>query len=157
MLFVGDDWAEDHHDVEILDEAGKKLARARLPEGVEGISRLHALLAGHLEEEWLDPGTGMLMPGRVLVGIETDRGGWVQALLAAGYDVYAINPMQVARYRERHSTSGAKSDLLTELPDRIVRLSPGVARGLARLPGYGPRRGCTTGVVVVGGAAAGVA
>jgi transposase len=110
VLFVGDDWAEDHHDVEILDEAGKRLARARLPEGVEGISRLHALLAGHLQEEWLDPGTGMLIPGRVLVGIETDRGGWVQALLAAGYDVYAINPMQVARYRERHSTSGAKSD-----------------------------------------------
>ena len=44
------------------------------------------------------------------IGIETDRGPWVQALLAAGYQVYAINPMSVARYRERHSTSGAKSD-----------------------------------------------
>jgi transposase len=47
---------------------------------------------------------------RVQIGIETDRGTWVQALLAAGYQVYAINPMSVARYRERHSTSGAKSD-----------------------------------------------
>jgi Transposase len=46
----------------------------------------------------------------VVIGIETDRGPWVQALLAAGYVVFAINPMQVARYRERHSTSGAKSD-----------------------------------------------
>ena len=44
------------------------------------------------------------------VGIETDRGPWVQALVAAGYEVFAINPMSVARYRERHSTSGAKSD-----------------------------------------------
>ena len=46
----------------------------------------------------------------MLVGIETDRGPWVQALIAAGYLVYAINPLQVARYRERHSASGAKSD-----------------------------------------------
>jgi transposase len=45
-----------------------------------------------------------------VVGIETDRGPWVQALIAAGYTVYAVNPLQVARYRERHGTSGAKSD-----------------------------------------------
>ena len=44
------------------------------------------------------------------VAIETDRGPWVTALVAAGYEVFAINPMQVARYRQRHSTSGAKSD-----------------------------------------------
>jgi hypothetical protein len=35
----------------------------------------------------------------VKVGIETDRGQWVQALIAAGYEVFAINPMSVARYR----------------------------------------------------------
>jgi transposase len=46
----------------------------------------------------------------VAVGIETYRGRWVAALIAAGYRVYAINPLQVARYRERHSVSGAKSD-----------------------------------------------
>lgn len=45
-----------------------------------------------------------------MVGIETERGPWVQALLAAGYRVYAINPLRVARYRERHGVSGAKSD-----------------------------------------------
>src|SRR5574338_398460 len=38
------------------------------------------------------------------------RGVWVSALLACGYRVYAINPMSAARYRERHCTSGAKSD-----------------------------------------------
>ena len=43
-LLVGDDWAEDHHDVEVLDAAGRRLARARLPEGVAGIARLHAII-----------------------------------------------------------------------------------------------------------------
>ena len=44
------------------------------------------------------------------VGIETDRGLWVQALVAAGYLVFGINPLQTARYRDRHGVSGAKSD-----------------------------------------------
>ncbi len=109
MLFVGDDWAKDHHDVEIVDELGCRLVRVRLPEGLAGMTRLHALIAEHLPEEWAD-----LPPGeaaaRVKVGIETDRGPWVGALVAAGYEVFAVNPMQVARYGERHSTSGAKSD-----------------------------------------------
>ena len=110
MLFVGDDWAEDHHDVEILDSDGKRLGRARLPEGMAGMIRLHEMIAEHLDDGDLDPETGMLAPGRVVVGIETDRGSWVAALLAAGYQVFAINPMSAARYRERHTTSGAKSD-----------------------------------------------
>jgi transposase len=102
VLFVGDDWAEDHHDVEVQDPTGRRLGRARLPEGVVGIARLHELIAGFAGED--------LPPEQVLVGIETDRGPWVGALVAAGYTVYAINPRQVARYRERHGTSGAKSD-----------------------------------------------
>jgi transposase len=102
LLFVGDDWAEDHHDVEIQDEAGRRLAKARLPEGVAGVARLHDLLGRHMPE---DAG-----PARVVVGIETDRGPWVQALVAAGYRVYAVNPLQLSRYREGHATSGAKSD-----------------------------------------------
>jgi transposase len=110
MLFVGDDWAEDHHDVEIVDDSGQVLARRRLPEGLDGVTRLHALIGEHTPIEWAD-----LEPGRaaamVKVGIETDRGPWVAALAATGYEVFAINPMSVARYRERHSTSGAKSDL----------------------------------------------
>ena len=40
MLFVGDDWAEDHHDVEIEDESGRLLARRRLPEGLAGIAEV---------------------------------------------------------------------------------------------------------------------
>jgi transposase len=109
MLFVGDDWAEDHHDIEVVDETGRRLARARLPEGIAGLSRLHELIAEHLTENDGDPETGFVAQS-VVVGIETDRGTWVAALAAAGYRVFAINPMSVARYRERHATSGAKSD-----------------------------------------------
>src|SRR4051812_31017659 len=107
MWFVGDDWAEEHHDVEVQDESGRRLGRARLPEGSEGVTRLHALIAGAV-------GSGAVgsdaEPDQVLVGIETDRGPWVAALVAAGYRVFAINPRQVARARERHGTSGANSD-----------------------------------------------
>ena len=102
MLFLGNDWAEAHHDIELQDDQGRVLVRRRLPEGVAGLGQLHGLIAEHLDDD--DE------PESVLVGIETDRGPWVQALVATGYQVYAINPMQVARYRERHSTSGAKSD-----------------------------------------------
>jgi transposase len=102
MLFVGNDWAEAHHDIELQDDQGKVLARRRLREGVAGLAQLHALIADQLGED--------AEPAEVLVGIETDRGPWVQALIATGYTVYAVNPMQVSRYRERHATSGAKSD-----------------------------------------------
>jgi len=102
LLFVGDDWAEDHHDVEIQDETGRKLAARRLPEGAAGITRLHELIAAHLEQDG--------DPGQVAVAIETDRGLWVQALTAAGYQVYGLNPKQVARFKERYNLSGAKSD-----------------------------------------------
>jgi transposase len=102
VLFVGDDWAEDHHDVEVQDEAGRRLGKAKLAEGIAGIARLHELLAEHHDQD--------AEAQQVVVGIETDRGPWVQALLAAGYQVWAINPLQVARYRERRSVSGAKSD-----------------------------------------------
>ncbi|HLI44694.1 MAG TPA: IS110 family transposase [Acidimicrobiales bacterium] len=108
-VFVGHDWAEDHHDVFVEDASGKRLASARLPEGVEGIARFHELVASHVDE-----------PGEVLVASETDRGLFVGALVAAGYEVIAVNPLSTSRYRERHSTSGAKSD-------------PGDARVLAEL------------------------
>src|ERR1700730_2935598 len=99
MIFIGDDWAESHHDVYLMDEAGRRLASRRLPEGLTGIRGLHELIAGHAEE-----------PEQAVIGIETDRGLWVAALVAAGYQVFAVNPLAVARYRDRHHVSGAKSD-----------------------------------------------
>jgi transposase len=99
MIFVGDDWAEDHHDIHVMNADGARLASRRLPEGLPGISGFHELVAAPAAE-----------PGQVVIGIETDRGLWVQALGAAGYQVYAVNPLAVARYRDRHQVSGAKSD-----------------------------------------------
>jgi hypothetical protein len=99
MIFVGVDWAEAHHDVYIQGEDGQRLGSARLAEGVEGIALFHDLAGRHVDE-----------PGEVVVGIETDRGLFVAALVAAGYQVFAVNPMSTSRYRDRHSTSGAKSD-----------------------------------------------
>lgn len=122
MLFVGDDWAEDHHDIEIVDDAGQVLARKRFPEGLDGVTRLHALIGEHAPCRWeqLEPDQAA---AEVKVGIETERGPWVAALVAAGYEVFPINPMSVARYRERHSTSGAKSDTAdAHLLAEIVRL-----------------------------------
>jgi transposase len=131
VLFIGDDWAEDHHDVELVDDQGRVVARKRLPEGIEGIAGLHALVAEHLGEDWdeVEPDD---IRDMVKLGIETDRGPWVAALVAAGYEVYAINPMSVARYRERHSTSGAKSDAAdAHLLAEIVRLDRAHHRPLA--------------------------
>jgi transposase len=101
-LYVGDDWAEDHHDVEVMNEAGKVLAKKRLPEGAAGMSQLHGLIGRHVPEDAGD--------AEVVIGIETDRGPWVAALIAAGYTVYPANPLLASRYRERHAVSGAKGD-----------------------------------------------
>jgi len=99
VLFVGVDWAEDHHDVCVMAEDGRMLGKRRVPDSVAGIGDLHGLVAQHTGED-----------EAVVVGIEIDRGLVVYSLLAAGYEVYAINPLAAARYRDRHATSGAKSD-----------------------------------------------
>ena len=78
---------------------GSVLARERIGDGVAGLARLHELIASWVEE-----------PAEVVVGIETDRGLLVEALVAAGYQVIAVNPLAASRYRERHTISGAKSD-----------------------------------------------
>ena len=96
----------------IQDAKGRRLGRARLPEGIAGVAALHGLIAKHLPPDTVEDtdAAGACAAGQVWIGIETDRGPWVQALVAAGYRVFPINPRQVARYRERHSNAGAKSD-----------------------------------------------
>ena len=101
MLFVGIDWAEDHHDVCVMDPAGGVVAKGRVPDGIGGVARIHDLVAKGLDSEE-EP--------EVVVGIELDRGLLVRALLASGYEVIGVNPMAAARYRDRHAVSGAKSD-----------------------------------------------
>jgi Transposase len=99
MLFLGIDWGEHHHDLCLLDQDGMVLAVGRITDGLAGVGELHALVAAHDQD-----------PAQVAVGIETDRGLLVGALLAAGYQVYAVNPHTVSRYRGRHGSSRAKSD-----------------------------------------------
>jgi hypothetical protein len=99
VIFVGVDWAEAHHDVCVMAEDGRVLEQARVGHSVAGLGELHALAGAHA-------GDGEL----VAVGIEIDRGLVVTALLAAGYQVFAVNPLAASRYRDRHSVSGAKSD-----------------------------------------------
>ena len=99
LIFVGHDWAEDHHDVVVLDVEGARLAGVRVGEGVEGVARVHALVAELVDD-----------PAEVIIGTETDRGLFVGALVAAGYQVFAVNPKAVDRYRDRHRQAGGKSD-----------------------------------------------
>ncbi|MCA1708202.1 MAG: IS110 family transposase [Actinobacteria bacterium] len=101
MIFVGVDWSEDHHDIDIRGDDGRQLAARRVKHGVAGVAELHELIATYVDE-----------PSEVKVGIETDRGLIVQTLVAAGYEVFAINPRIADRYRDRHALSGAKSDAL---------------------------------------------
>src|SRR4030088_3700356 len=96
----GIDWAEGHHDVAIIDGDGKLLAKKRIGDDPAGFSALIELLA--------DAGDSAEAP--IPVAIETPRGLLVAALRATGRPVFAINPLAVARYRERHSVAGAKSD-----------------------------------------------
>ena len=120
MLFVGVDWAEAHHDVCVVDIEGRVLGRRRISDSLAGVSELHALVAessGDVED----------VPD-VIVGIEKDRGLLVTALVAADYQVFAINPMAAAHYRDRHHVSGAKSDpgdakMLADLVDRSPQSS----------------------------------
>jgi transposase len=93
---------------------------------------LHELAGRHLGED--TDGT------EVAVGIETDRGPWVAALVAAGYTVYAVNPLQASRYRERHGVSGAKSDsgdahMLADMVRTDSRQLRAVAGGSAEAEG----------------------
>ena len=99
MIFVGNDWAEDHHDVCVMDQSGATLAIRRFDHGIDGVAMFHDLVAGFVSD-----------PSDVVIGAETDRGMWVEALIAAGYLVYALNPKTVSRYREGVTVSGAKSD-----------------------------------------------
>jgi transposase len=100
-LFCGIDWGETHHEVAVVDETGRRVARGRVTDDVAGFRALTALLADV---------TGGESATGVDVALETDRGLLVAALLATGHRVFAINPMAVDRYRDRYSSSGAKSD-----------------------------------------------
>jgi transposase len=99
-VFCGIDWAEDHHDIALVDRDGQLLARRRISDDAAGLAQLLELLAEH----------GDAAEDPVPVAIETPRGLLTACLRATGRKVYPINPMAVARYRDRHSIAGRKSD-----------------------------------------------
>jgi transposase len=99
-VFCGIDWAEDHHDIALVDGDGHLLARRRISDDAAGLGQLLELLTEH--------GDSAQEP--VPVAIETPRGLLTACLRATGRKVYPINPMAVARYRDRHSAAGRKSD-----------------------------------------------
>ncbi len=99
-VFCGIDWAEDHHDIALAGRDGQLLARRRISDDAAGLAALLGLLAEHGDSAG-DP---------VPVAIETPRGLLTACLRATGRKVYPINPMAVARYRDRHSVAGRKSD-----------------------------------------------
>ncbi len=99
MIFVGVNWAEAHNDALVMDGQGTVLGRGRFGVGVAGLAQLHGLIADHAPE-----------PDQVMIAIEIEHGLVVNSLVGAGYRVYAINPLAASRYRDRHTTSGAKSD-----------------------------------------------
>jgi Transposase/Transposase IS116/IS110/IS902 family len=99
-VFCGIDWAEDHHDIALVNRDGQLLARRRITDDAAGLAALLELLAEH----------GDSPQDRIPVAIETPRGLLTACLRAAGREVYPINPMAVARYRDRHSVAGRKSD-----------------------------------------------
>jgi hypothetical protein len=99
-VFCGIDWAEDHHDIALAGAGGQLLARRRISDDAAGLAVLLGLLAEHGDSAE-DP---------VRVAIETPRGLLTACLRATGRKVYPINPLAVARYRDRHSVAGRKSD-----------------------------------------------
>jgi transposase len=99
-IFCGIDWAESHHDIALVDHDGQLLAHQRISDDAAGLARLLELLAEH----------GDTPDDPVPVAIETPRGLLVACLRATGRQVYPVNPMSVARYRDRHSVAGRKSD-----------------------------------------------
>jgi transposase len=101
-LYCGIDWAEAHHDVAVIDDTGKVVARARIGTDAAGFAELLDLLAG-AGDTGEDP---------IPVAIETDRGLLVAALRATGRPIYPINPLSASRYRARRQVSGAKSDAM---------------------------------------------
>jgi transposase len=99
-VYCGIDWAEGHHDIALVDGDGTLVAKRRIKESPEGVAELTAMLAA----------AGDSAENPVPVAIETPRGLLVAVLRATGRPVYPVNPLAVARYRERTSVSGKKSD-----------------------------------------------
>ena len=98
--FVGIDWAADVHEVCIVDRAGQVCERREVNHTAPA---LQAFVDALLERADGDP-------SQIAIGIEVPRGALVELCVERGYAVYAINPKQVDRFRDRFTVAGAKDD-----------------------------------------------
>lgn len=98
--FVGIDWASEQHRVCLLDAEGQCVGERDV--GHSGAELVEMCT-------WLLEKTGA-QPAEIAVAIETPRGPVVEALLERGFQVFAINPKQLDRFRDRFSVAGAKDD-----------------------------------------------
>ena len=95
-LYVGMDWATAAHQVCLLNADGRQREELTVPHSGAGLAALRAQLQARVSE-----------PSRIAVAIEVPHGPVVDALLDHGCHVYAINPKQLDRFRDRHTVAGA--------------------------------------------------
>ncbi|WP_405970371.1 IS110 family transposase [Streptomyces sp. NBC_00988] len=100
MIYCGIDWAEKTHDVALVDDTGRLVAKRHITDDTSGYKILLDLLAEHGDSE----------ANPIPVAIETPRGLLVAVLRTGTRKIFAINPMAAARYRDRHAVSRKKSD-----------------------------------------------
>ena len=98
--FVGIDWATQSHCVCLLDAEGRPAGQRDFAHGGAGLTELR---------DWLLEKT-KAAPGQIAVAIETPHGPVVEMLLEHGFMVFAINPKQLDRFRDRFTVAGAKDD-----------------------------------------------
>ena len=98
--FVGIDWATQSHRVCLLDGEGRPVGERDFAHGGAGLTELR---------DWLLQKTGAA-PGQIAVAIEMPHGPVVEMLLEHGFAVFAINPKQLDRFRDRFTVAGAKDD-----------------------------------------------
>jgi len=97
-LYVGIDWGTVTHQVAVLDAQ-------RVLLGERAIA--HEAVALHALTEWLTQ-LARGEPARVAVALEVPRGAVVDTLLERGFHVFALNPKQLDRFRDRYTVAGAK-------------------------------------------------
>lgn len=98
--FVGIDWATQSHSVCLLDAEGRQVAQREFDHGGAGLTALR---------DWLLERT-KAAPGQIAVAIEMPHGPVVEMLHEHGFVVFAINPKQLDRFRDRFTVAGAKDD-----------------------------------------------
>jgi len=99
QVYVGIDWADDHHDVHVTDNSAAILDSFSIPHSYEGVEQFRKRLGKFSKK-----------PEEILVAIESHQGLLIYSLLELGYQIYLINPKSMDRYRDRYRMSSSKSD-----------------------------------------------